>query len=159
VQRYFARSEYPFAQVIEKVMSSATSGYFERVNSTVPGNIQRLLAAFRSRQLPVIYLGLERCLHDGRDFPAWMRDFDQLGLELLGERVHPLVNHPSWQIDDRIAPMAGEIVVNKTSSSALASTSSILHKEALLAFGWVFGRARPTADIANYFTAAATVAV
>src|SRR6516162_5013595 len=51
-----------------------------------------------------------------------MRDFDQLGLELLGERVHPLVNHPSWQIDDRITPMPGEIVVNKTSSGALSST-------------------------------------
>ena len=33
VQRYFARSEYPFAQVIEKIMPNATSGYFERINS------------------------------------------------------------------------------------------------------------------------------
>jgi biuret amidohydrolase len=122
VQRYFARPEYPFAQVIEKVMPGATNGYFERVNSTVLGNIQQLLAAFRSRQLPVIYLGVGRCLDDGRDLPAWMRDFDQLGLEMLGERVHPLVNDPSWQIDDRVAPMPREIVVNKTSSGALAST-------------------------------------
>jgi nicotinamidase-related amidase len=208
VQRYFACPEYPFAQVIEKVMPGATSGYFERVNSTVLGNIQRLLETFRSRQLPVIYLGVGRCLDDGRDLPAWMRDFDQLGLETLGERVHPPVNHPSWQIDDRVAPMPGEMVVNKTSSGALASTkldqtlhnlgvnslvicglttavcvtqtaretadrgfrvvvaedactemSIELHNAALLAFGWVFGRVRPTADIANSFTAAAKVAV
>ena len=208
VQRYFARPEYPFAQVIEKVMPGATSGYFERVNSTVLGNIQRLLEAFRSRQLPVIYLGVGRCLDDGRDLPAWMRDFDQLGLEVLGERVHPLVNHPSWQIDDRVTPIPGEIVVNKTSSGALASTkldqtlhnlgvnslvvcglttavcvtqtaretadrgfrvvvaedactemSIELHRAALLAFGWVFGRVRPTADIVNFFTATARVAV
>ena len=84
VQRYFASPEYPFAQVIEKLMPGATSGYFERVNSTVIGNIQRLLSAFRSRQRPVIYLGVGRCLDDGRDLPAWMRDFDQLGLEVLG---------------------------------------------------------------------------
>ena len=104
--------------------------------------------------------------------------------------------------------MPGEIVVNKTSSGALASTkldqtlhnlgvnslvvcglttavcvtqtareaadrgfrvvvaedactemSIELHKAALLAFSWVFGRVRPTADIVNFFTAAARVAV
>jgi nicotinamidase-related amidase len=122
VQRYFARPEYPFAQVIEKIMPGATAGYFERVKSTVLGNIQLLQATFRSRSLPVIYLGVGCCLEDGRDLPAWMRDFDQLGLSVLGERVHPPVNHPSWQIDDRVAPIPGEIVLNKTSSGALAST-------------------------------------
>jgi hypothetical protein len=34
-----------------------------------------------------------------------------------------------------------------------------LHKAALLAFGWVFGRVRPAADIVNFFSAAAKVAV
>ncbi|HLI83271.1 MAG TPA: isochorismatase family cysteine hydrolase [Bryobacteraceae bacterium] len=207
VQRYFARPEYPFAQVIEKLMPGATSGYFERVNSTVIGNIQRLLALFRSRQLPVIYLGVGRYLEDGRDLPAWMRDFDQTGLAVLGERVHPPVNDASWQIDDRVAPISGEIVVNKTSSGALASTkldqtlhnlgvnslvvcglttavcvtqtaretadrgfrvaiagdactemSVELHQAALLAFGWVFGRVRPAADIVRFFSAAAQAA-
>src|SRR5262249_45155088 len=144
----------------------------------------------------------------GRALPAWMRDSDQLGLEMLGERVHPLVNDPSWQIDDTVAPMPGEIVVNKTSSGALASTkldqtlhnlgvnslavcglttavcvsqtaretadrgfrvvvaedactemSIELHRAALLAFGWVFGRVRPTEDIVNFFMAATRVAV
>ena len=205
VQRYFARPEYPFAQVIEKVMPGATSGYFERVKSTVLGNIQRLQAAFRSRGLPIIYLGVGRCLDDGRDLPAWMRDFDELGLSAIGERVHPLVNHASWQIDDSVAPLPGELVLNKTSSGALASTrldqtlhnlgvnslvvcglttavcvtqtaretadrgfrvviakdactemSQELHDAALLAFGWVFGRVRPTEDIVNLFTMSAT---
>jgi nicotinamidase-related amidase len=54
--------------------------------------------------------------------PAWWRDFDQLGLHLLGERITPPINTPSWQIDDRIAPVCGEMVLNKTSSGALAST-------------------------------------
>lgn len=208
MQRYFVRPEYPFAQTIEKVMPGVTAGYFARVNSTVLGNVQRLLAAFRSRKLPVIYLGVGCCMEEGRDLPTWVRDFDQLGLALVGERVHPPVNHPSWQIDDAVAPIAGEMMLNETSSGPLASTkldqtlhnlgvnslvvcglttavcvtqtaretadrgfrvvvardactdmSVELHESALLAFAWVFGRVRPTQDIVNLFTSAATASV
>ena len=41
---------------------------------------------------------------------------------LLGQRSIPMVNDPSWQIDDRISPLPGEIVLNKTSSGPLNST-------------------------------------
>jgi hypothetical protein len=51
-----------------------------------------------------------------------LREFDQLGLQLLGKRVTPPVGDPSWQIDDRVVPVAGEVLLNKTSSSALSST-------------------------------------
>lgn len=122
MQRYFVRPDYAFARTIEKVMPGATDGYFARVNATVLDNAQRLLATFRSRNLPVIYLAAGCCMNEGRDLPAWMRDFDDTGLNLVGERVHPPVNHPSWQIDDAVAPRPGEMVLNKTSSGALAST-------------------------------------
>ena len=122
MQRYFVRPDYPFAKVIEKVMPGATAGYFERVNDHVLANVHRLIETFRSRKLPVIFLAAGRQLDDGRDLPAWMRDFDQLGHETVGDFVHPLVNHTSWQIDDAVAPVAGEIVLNKTSSGPLAST-------------------------------------
>lgn len=122
VQRYFANPDYPFAQVIERLVPEATAGYFERVNSRVITKIQRLQRAFRLRALPVIYLAAGCYLKDGRDLPEWMRDFDQPGMTLLGRRVCPPVDDPSWQIDDRVAPLAGEMVLNKTSSGALSST-------------------------------------
>ena len=129
VQRWFTEPEHPFAQVIEKLVPGATAGYFDRVRSTVVPNIRRLQEAFRSQGLPVIFLGVGCYLQDGRDLPAWMRDFDQLGLTLLGRRVTPLVNDSSWQIDGRVAPLPGEMVLNKTSSGALNSTKldQILH--------------------------------
>ena len=203
VQRYFARPEYAFARVIDKLVPGLATGYFERVKSTVLGNIQRLQQAFRSRGLPVIFLGAGCYLEDGRDLPEWMRDFDQIGLRLLGERVCPLVNHPSWQIEDSVAPLPGEIVMNKTSSGALNSTkldqtlhnlgvnslvvcglttavcvtqtaretadrgfrviiaedactemSEEMHRAALLAFSYVFGRVRRTEEVVELFTAA-----
>src|SRR5208283_1150638 len=121
-QRWFARPDYPFAQVLEKIVPGTTAGYFSRVQSTVLGNIRRLQRAFRDRGLPVIFLAVGCCMEDGRDLPEWMKDFDRLGLSLLGRRVTPPVNDPSWQIEDSVAPIAGEIVLNKTSSGPLNST-------------------------------------
>lgn len=122
VQRWFTRPEYPMWQVVEKLVSGMSAGYFERVQSRVLGNIQRLQQAFRTRGLPVIFLVTGCRLPDGRDLPEWLRGFDQLGLGLIGERVNPPVNDPSWQVDDSVAPLPGEIVLNKTSSGALSST-------------------------------------
>src|ERR1700676_2780823 len=113
VQRWFTEPEHPFAQVIEKLVPGATAGYFHRVKSTVLPNIRRLQQAFRSQGLPVIFLGVGCYLQDGRDLPEWMREFDQLGLTLLGRRVCPPVNDPSWQIDNHVAPLPGEMVLNK----------------------------------------------
>ena len=121
-QRWFARPEYPFAQVMEKLVPGATAGYFERVKSTVLGNIRSLQDVFRSRGLPVIFLAVGCNLEDGRDLPEWMKDFDQLGLTLLGRRICPPVNDPSWQIEDSVAPLHNEMVFNKTSSGPLNST-------------------------------------
>ncbi len=65
-------------------------------------------------------------LADGQDLPRWLKDFDQLGLAVLGKWVWPPVNDPSWQIDASISPQPGEVGVNKTSSGALHSTMVIV---------------------------------
>ena len=129
VQRYFARPDYPFAQTFEGLVPGATAGYFERVESTVLPNIRRLQECFRSHGLPVIFCGAGSYLEDGQDLPGWLKDFNQLGLMVLGQRPIPQVNDPSWQIEDSIAPLPGEMVLNKTSSGPLNSTKldQILH--------------------------------
>lgn len=98
VQRWFSRSEYQLGRILEKMVSGASAGYFDRVQSRVLGNIQRLQQVFRSRGLPVIFLAVGCNSPDGRDLPEWMRDFDQVGLNLLGERITPPVNHPSCRL-------------------------------------------------------------
>jgi nicotinamidase-related amidase len=52
-----------------------------------------------------------------------LKDWDKLGMELLGRRTNPVVNGASWQVDDAIAPLPGEMIINKTSSGALSSTN------------------------------------
>jgi nicotinamidase-related amidase len=156
VQRYFVSPDYPFAQAFERLVPGATDGYFQRVNSTVLPNIKRLQAHFRSQQSPIIYTGTGTCTGDGRDLAQWLKDFDQLGLAVLGERIWPAINDPSWQIDDAVAPLPGELVLSKTSSGPLNSTKldQTLHNlgiESLIVTGLttdvcVSQTARETAD-------------
>jgi nicotinamidase-related amidase len=60
---------------------------------------------------------------DGKDLPCWLKDFDKLGIQLLGRRPNPVVNGSSWQVEDSVAPAPGELIINKTSSGALSSTN------------------------------------
>jgi biuret amidohydrolase len=121
-QRYFVSPDYPFAQAYEKLVPGATAGYFERVKTRVIPNIKRLQEFFRSQGSPIIYTAIGSHMENGRDLPGWLRDFDQLGLAVLGKRILPPVNDRSWQIDDSVAPLPGELVLNKTSSGPLNST-------------------------------------
>lgn len=122
VQRYFARPDYPFGHTFEKLVPGSTKGYFERVESIVLPNIQRLQEVFRSHGLPVIFCGAGSYLEDGSDLPQWLSDFNGLSRMLLGQSSIPTINDPSWQIDESISPLPGEIVLNKTSSGPLNST-------------------------------------
>ena len=121
-QRYFARPEYAFGQTFERLVPGSTGGFFERVAEHVMPNIQRLIEGFRQARVPVIYFGAGSHTDDGRDLPEWLRDFNQLSEMVAGRRAIPPVTDESWQIDDRIAPQTGDVVLNKTSSGPLNST-------------------------------------
>lgn len=122
VQRYFARPDYPFARTFERLVPGSTAGYFGRVSSTVLPNIRRLLETFRSRGRPVVYCIAGSFTEDGRDLPSWLKDFNGLSTMLLGERSIPATDDPSYQVDESVSPLPGEMVLNKTSSGPLAST-------------------------------------
>src|SRR5215472_4571232 len=123
VQRFFSRPDSDFAQVFQRLAPGAIDGYFQRVNSTVLPRIQELQSCFRSLGLPVIFCVFGSNAQEGRDLPCWLKDFDKLGLQLLGRRPNPVVNGSSWQVEDAIAPLPGELIINKTSSGALSSTN------------------------------------
>ena len=122
MQRYFVSPHYPLMQTFEKLVPGVTAGYCERVNARVIPNINRLQACFRAQRLPIVYTAIGSCLADGQDLNRMWKDLDRLSLEVLGQRMFPRVNDPSWQIDDNLAPLPGELVLNKTSSGTLNST-------------------------------------
>ena len=87
-----------------RLAPGALDGYFRRVKSVVLPRIQELQRCFRSLAPAGDLLHLRFRMHEGgEDLPGWLKDFDKLGLELLGRRPNPVVNGGSWQIDEAIA--------------------------------------------------------
>ena len=94
----------------------AWTPFHERMQGTVVPAIQKLLAAFRGRDLDVLYARIAALRHDGRDRslsqkkPGW------------NNLLLPKDETPS-QIAPAIAPEGDEIVVTKTTDSALTGTN------------------------------------
>jgi nicotinamidase-related amidase len=122
MQRYFTQPAHPFTDVFEKFSPGATAGYLKRVRETVIPGIRKLLAAFRAGGGPVVFTAVGSESGDGRELPCWLRSFDQLGFATIGKRVWPAVGDPSWKIDEALAPLSTEPVLNKLSAGTFATT-------------------------------------
>jgi biuret amidohydrolase len=94
----------------------AWAPFHERVRDVVVPNVRRLLARFRAADLDVFYARVASRRADGRDRalihrrPGW-NDV------LLAD------DDPAAQIVEALAPVTGEIVVTKTTDSALTGTN------------------------------------
>lgn len=94
----------------------AWTPFHERMHGLVIPTIDRLLRAFREKELDVLFARIACQFADGRDRslsqkkPGWNN--------LLLPR-----DEPSSQIAEAVAPRPGEIVVTKTTDSALTGTN------------------------------------
>jgi len=123
MQGNFVQATGEFAQVLEKLVPGATEGYCSRVQSSVLPNVQRLLEEFRKRSLPIFFTATGTQVARGDDLACWLRDFDALGMQLIGGKVWPKAGDASWQIDEAVAPVSGELLVNKTAADPLGCTA------------------------------------
>jgi nicotinamidase-related amidase len=119
----FTRGDAPFAQALERVVPGVTSGYIARVSSLALPNVARLQKAFRAAGAPILYTATGTSTGCGRDLAGWLQGFDALGNAVMGKPVWPKAGEAAWQIDTAVAPLPGELVVNKTSSDALNATA------------------------------------
>lgn len=87
---------------------------FDRIERLVVPNTQRLLAAFRAAGRPVVYVTIGARLPDATDAPPHMRKLFRELENYAGSRQHEII--------DELKPLPGEIVVNKTSIGAFASS-------------------------------------
>jgi nicotinamidase-related amidase len=122
MQRYFVRPEYPFGKWIQQIDPAGSSAYFERVEHIVVPSIQRLQERFRSHHAQIVYTEFGSLRPDGRDMPGWARRHNAFGYEAFGSAVYPPFNHPSCRVDESVAPQAGEVVVQKSTSGPVNST-------------------------------------
>ncbi len=90
--------------------------FYDRMHEIVIPNLRALQQTFRDRSIDVVHARIACLLEDGRDrslsqkMPGW------------NNLLMPTSSEES-QIIDELAPMPGEIVVTKTTDSALTGTS------------------------------------
>ena len=94
--------------------SNVANYRFDRIESKVVPNIQRLLSAFRDGRGEVIYLTVGSNRRDIADAPPHMAK--------LFRETENYAGSPEHEIIDELKPAPGETVINKTSIGAFAST-------------------------------------
>jgi nicotinamidase-related amidase len=114
-----AHREYGLGKSLKESHPEVWEYYFDRVESLVIPNIKRCLETFRQLRLQVIYLTIGAVLPDGGDMVPLRRPQGSPGLS-------PLFYHAGTfehGILEELAPVEGELVINKTSRSAFNSTA------------------------------------
>ena len=102
------------AQKMQAEGNSVTDWRFDRIESLVIPNTQRLIKAMRAAGGQVIYITIGAGLADCSDAPVHMRAFFQ--------SVGNYEGQPQHQIIQELAPEPGDPIVRKTSIGAFAST-------------------------------------
>jgi len=90
--------------------------FYKKVEEVVIPNNQRLLAAFREKGLPVFFCRIISQKKDGSD-----RSLDQKGTGY--NALHLLENDPAGQVIEELAPQEDEVVIRKTTDSALTGSN------------------------------------
>lgn len=123
MQRYFTQPDSIFARLsAARLPDGSIQAYTERLNAGVIPHVRMLQQAFRQSGSPILYTRLGSNRPDGSDLPAWARRLNEAGRAAFGSPVLPMFDDPSAMIDERIAPRAGELVVRKTTTGAMASS-------------------------------------
>ena len=92
---------------------------FSRIEKLVVPNSRRLADAFRAAGAPVIYVTYGSRLADFSDAPIHLKDWMRAIDNRVGTREHEIV--------DELKPLPGELVLNKTTMGAFASTGIDSH--------------------------------
>ena len=90
--------------------------FYRQVEDVVIPNNQRLLAGFREKGLPVFFARIISQKKDGSD-----RSLDQKGTGY--NALHLLENDPAGQVIEELAPLEDEVVIRKTTDSALTGSN------------------------------------
>lgn len=114
-----AHRDYGLGRSLQENHPGVWAYYYARVEESVVPSCVRLLEAFRTAEMRVIHLAIGPRLADGSDMVALRRPTVAPGLESMlyheGTKEH--------QILPEVAPIEGEIVINKTSRGAFNSTA------------------------------------
>jgi biuret amidohydrolase len=123
MQDYFCHPGHALARFIAALGEpGANDWYWQWLDSTVVPNISRLAAEFRGRDELVLFTEFGSRTADGSDLPRWARRHDNMAMSAIGERIYLPLSDPAARVIAELAPAAGDVVVQKTTSGPLAGT-------------------------------------
>lgn len=122
VQRYCADPAIGLAAEVAARHRQYASYAFPRLTEIVLPNIQRLIKDFRDRGRRLLYLTVGPECRDGADYHLARRHADLDRQRHLGEATIFPVGSRGHAIMEAVAPQNGELVLNKRTASAFAST-------------------------------------
>jgi nicotinamidase-related amidase len=122
VQNYSSNPSVGIAERLVAEGSPFAAYYVKRLTTVMIPNIRRLLDAFRKCGRDVIYTRHGSLLPDGRDLVQWRRTRNAEAVSTTGRpALWPLGSY-EHQIVHNLAPVAGELVIDKNSSSPFNGT-------------------------------------
>jgi len=99
------------------------SGYYDRIDTEVIPNCQKLIKFFRKSNMSVVYTRIASLDRKLLDVPGMSRKVLAGELkDINGEPYHLYYEEDASQVDERISPQEGDVVVAKTSSGAFCSS-------------------------------------
>ena len=129
VQQYFMAPDGRLATLGNAIAPASAEFYRQRIATQVLPNVERLVRAFRETGRPLFFTGVGTRTGDGKDLSGCLRAFDEISRGAVGAPIFPHVNDADWQIHDTVEPLAGEIVLQKTTTDPFLSTEleQLLH--------------------------------
>ena len=122
MQNYGCNPEVGVAQMLRQKYPAIADYYVDRLVRTVIPNARRLLAAFRRHAAPVLFTRHGPLLPDGRDMIERRRRRDASSVRTTNTPVLWHRGTFEHEVIAELAPVAGELVVDKNTSSAFNST-------------------------------------
>lgn len=119
VQTYFTQ---PMGSFDGAADSGNVAAFYDRVDELVIPNLQRLLAHYRNNDLPIYFTEMGSLRADGADLPRALRNANAASQSATGKPAIPPLDDVRARTDKRIEPVAGEVVIRKTTTGTLASS-------------------------------------
>lgn len=123
IQYYHTHPNFGIAKIFNNRYPEMASAYFDRIEHTVIPANRRLLNFFRTSGLRVIFVTVGPNLADGSDMFARRRRRDEARRQASGAASTFFVGSPEHRVRDEVAPIPGELVLNKNSIGAFNSTA------------------------------------
>jgi len=122
MQEYFVNPQSPFSRNIERRTSGLGDYLQNRSKTLVEPNLKSLLDMFREKKQRVIFTTVASERPDGADWAPAFKRINLESQEQIGEPAMPAKSDRWARIVELLEPSDEELVINKTTYGAFAST-------------------------------------